>query len=91
LEVEYFGPRALTEDNSVRSSATTEVNGQFGYRLTDNFRLQANGFNLLNSRDAQIAYYYRSRLRGEPLAGVDDIHFHPLESRSFRLTAIYNF
>ena len=29
----YFGPRPLIEDNSVRSHATTTVNGRLGYRI----------------------------------------------------------
>lgn len=30
-------------------------------------------------------YFYASRLRGEPAAGVDDVHFHVLPRRSLRL------
>jgi hypothetical protein len=33
-----------------------------------------------------IDYYYRSRLAGEPVAGVEDIHFHPVEPRRIRIT-----
>jgi hypothetical protein len=36
-----------------------------------------------------IDYYYASQLRGEAEAR-EDIHFHPIESRSFRLTLIKN-
>ena len=31
------------------------------------------------------------RLRGERLGGVDDIHFHPAEPRTFRLTLTHRF
>jgi hypothetical protein len=44
------------------------------------------GFNLLNADASQIDYYYTSRLPGEPAAGIDEVHFHPLEPRSFRLS-----
>ena len=46
------------------------------------------GFNLLNQNASQIDYYYASRLRGEigVVDGVNDIHFHPLEPASVRLT-----
>ena len=37
-----------------------------------------------------IDSYYESRLRGEP-ARVADIHFHPTESRSFRLSLSHRF
>ena len=40
---------------------------------------------------AAIDYYYTSRLPGEPAAGVNDVHFHPIESRSFRVSTVINF
>jgi hypothetical protein len=43
-------------------------------------------FNLLDSNDSDIDYFYRSRLPGEPPAGVDDIHFHPTLKRTVRIS-----
>ena len=40
----------------------------------------------MNTQASQIDYYYVSRLPGEPAAGVDDRHFHPVEPLAFRLT-----
>jgi hypothetical protein len=37
-----------------------------------------------------VDYFYESRLAGEA-APAADIHFHPIESRSFRLTLSHNF
>ena len=37
-------------------------------------------------RHSEIEYYYASRLFGEAAGGVDDVHFHPIEPRQFRLT-----
>ena len=85
LQLRWFGPRALVEDDSVRSKATTTLNGRVGYRLNQRISLALEGFNLLDSRHSAIDYYYASRLRGE-VAPVDDVHFHPIERRSFRLT-----
>jgi outer membrane receptor protein involved in Fe transport len=34
---------------------------------------------------------YTSRLPGEPSQGVTDLHFHPMESRTFRAGILYNF
>jgi hypothetical protein len=58
-------------------------------------------FNLFNAQVDDIAYFYRSRLPGEPLgapagapgaaAGVEDIHFHPAENRSVRFSAALTF
>ena len=37
-------------------------------------------------RADQIDYYYASRLAGEPLAGGNDVHFHPVEPLAVRFT-----
>jgi hypothetical protein len=89
LRLRYFGPRPLIEDNSVRSHASTTLNGRIGYRFAKDLRLELEGFNLANKRVSSIDYYYASQLKGE-LEPHEDIHFHPLESRSFRLTLIKN-
>jgi hypothetical protein len=90
LQLRYFGPRPLLEDNSVRSRSTTTFNGRLGYRLHRNLQVELEGFNLANRHDSAIDYYYASRLRGEA-AAVDDIHFHPIEARSFRVNFTLNF
>jgi hypothetical protein len=89
LRLRYFGPRPLIEDNSVRSHASTTLNGRIGYRIAKDLRLELEGFNLANKRVSSIDYYYASQLRGEAQAR-EDIHFHPIESRSFRLTLVKN-
>ena len=53
--------------------------------MNKTWTIQAEVFNLLNRKDSAIDYYYTSRLPGEPAAGVDDIHFHPVEPISFRI------
>jgi len=83
--VRYFGARPLIEDNSVRSDPTTIWNGEIGVNLTDRVDLTVEGFNLLNSDVADIDYYYTSRLPGEPVDGVNDIHFHPSLPRMVRV------
>ena len=90
LQFRYFGPRPLIEDNSVRSKATATLNGRVGYRFKPTLSVEFEGFNLLNSRSSAIDYYYASRLPGESPEGRDDIHFHPIESRSVRLTFVAN-
>jgi outer membrane receptor protein involved in Fe transport len=82
----YFGPRPLTEDDSVRSTASTIFNAQATYKLTRSVRFTLDIFNLFNAQVDDIAYFYASRLRGEPAAGIDDVHFHPAERRSVRFT-----
>ena len=91
LQLRYFGPRPLIEDNSVRSKSTTTLNGRIGYKINPKVRINLEGYNLTNNKDSAIDYYYTSRLPGELAAGVNDIHFHPIESRSFRINLIANF
>jgi hypothetical protein len=92
LQLRHFGARPLIEDNSVRSSGTTTLNGRIGYRISNNTKIELEGFNLANRKDSAIDYYYASRLPNEPAgSATDDIHFHPIESRSFRLTLNTNF
>jgi outer membrane receptor protein involved in Fe transport len=86
LRVRYFGPRPLIENNQVRSRSSTLLNMAVGRRLNRRTSLSLEIFNLLDSRSHDIDYYYASRLPGEPAGGVDDIHYHPAESRSFRVT-----
>jgi hypothetical protein len=87
----YFGPRALLEDNSVRSQATSLVSLQAGYRVAKTVKVAADVFNLLNATASDIDYYYASRLPGEPLAGIDDIHTHPTLPRTARVSLIIGF
>ncbi len=87
----YFGPRALVEDNSVQSEATSLVNLQAGYQATRHLRVTLDFFNLFDAEVSDIDYYFTSRLPGEPLAGVDDIHFHPAVPRTIRLSATLAF
>ena len=91
VQFRYFGPRPLIEDNSVRSKATASVNGSIGYKLSSTLQVKLDGFNLTNRRVSAIDYYYTSRLGGEPAEGVADVHFHPIESRTFRLSLSMNF
>jgi hypothetical protein len=86
----YFGPRPLIEDNSVRSQSSTLVSLRTSYKVDPRWKINVDVFNLLNSQAHDIDYYYASQLRGEA-APVNDIHFHPVEPRSFRIALIGNF
>ena len=87
----YFGPRALIEDDTVRSKATSLVNLTAGYKFTSSVRLALDVFNLFNQADSDIDYFYTSRLPGEPAGGIDDFHIHPAAPRSARLNLIVGF
>jgi hypothetical protein len=63
------------------------LNGRLGYKIGNGMRIELEAFNLTDRRDSAIAYFYASRLKGES-AATDDVHFHPLESRSARITLV---
>ncbi|MDT0630229.1 TonB-dependent receptor [Rubrivirga sp. S365] len=90
LQVRHFGPRPLTGDGSVTSSATTLVNAKAGWRFS-RLAVSLDVLNVLGSDDVDVSYYYASRLRGEPEGGVEDVHFHPVLPRTARLTAQVRF
>ena len=91
VQLRYFGPRPLVEDNSVRSAATALAYARLGYKLGARTSVALDVFNLLDKRASDIDYYYASRLPGEAAEGVADRHFHPVEPRSFRLTLTHKF
>ena len=91
LKVRYLGGYPLTEDNSQHERASTLLEGQIGYKFSKHLTMVLEGLNLLNSRASDIAYYYASRLPGEPLQGVNDVHFKPVEPLTARLSLIYHF
>jgi hypothetical protein len=91
LRLRYFGPRALVEDNTVRSTATGLMNAEAGYKVAKHMKVGVDLFNLLNAQASDIDYYYASRLPGEPAGGVDDIHLHPTLPRTARLSLTVGF
>jgi outer membrane receptor protein involved in Fe transport len=91
LRLRYFGPRALVEDNTVRSEATSLLNFEGGYKLSKRVKIGVDVFNLLNAQDSDIDYDYASRLPGEPAGGVSDIHLHPTLPRTARINLIVGF
>jgi hypothetical protein len=59
--------------------------GQALLQVEDSRIVRFDAFNLLNQEASPIDYFCGSRLASE--AGeVENIHFHPLEPRSFRLS-----
>ena len=91
FQLRYFGPRALDENNERRSKATTLAYLRAGYKVGKNVKVMVDVFNLFDRKGSDIDYYYASRLKGEPAEGVADIHFHPVEPRSMRLSLVANF
>lgn len=90
LRLRFFGPRPLTEDNSIRSKSTSLLSARVGYNFNKNWTLSVEGFNLLDNSDHEIDYYYPSRLKEED-APHNDIHFKPVEPISVRTALTFRF
>ena len=84
----YLGEAPLIEDDSLQAPSSMLVNIGGGYRFGQ-FGIRLDVFNLFDSDDYDIAYFYASRLPGESAEGVEDMHFRPLEPRSVRASVTY--
>jgi outer membrane receptor protein involved in Fe transport len=90
LRLRYFDDAPLIEDGSVSSDSSLMANATLGWRH-NHWELRLDALNLFDSDDNDIAYFYASRLPGEPAAGVEDIHAHVFEPRQLRAYVSYRF
>lgn len=89
FRMRHFGDAPLEESDSVQKDGTTLFN--FGISWTG--ERSEIGLDVLNAFDSDgddIEFWFESQLPGEP-APVADFHFHPVESRAWRLLAKYKF
>jgi len=86
----YFGAQPLSEDGTVEQPSSSTLNMRVGWR-TRTWEFAVDVLNLLDRNNNDIAYFYDSRLSGEPAGGVSDIHVHPAEPRTFRVSATRRF
>ncbi|HTY48354.1 MAG TPA: TonB-dependent receptor, partial [Steroidobacteraceae bacterium] len=78
--------QAPTAKGTVFGSGYGEWSADVHYDLGSGWNLGLAGFNLLDKKANAMEYYYIDRLPGEPAYGAADLHFHPLEPISGRLT-----
>ena len=86
----YFGERPLIEDGSIESDPSSVVNLTLGFKRSS-LDVRVDVLNVFDSDDDDITYWYASRLPGEPVEGVEDYHFHPLEPRNVRVYLSWKF
>jgi outer membrane receptor protein involved in Fe transport len=95
LQYRYFGARPLTEDGQIQSPATGTVNARVGYRFDNGWKVQLDGFNILNSRSDMIDY--SANIFGKQdfvlfpgyagaSAGILERTFKPIDPPAFRIT-----
>jgi outer membrane receptor protein involved in Fe transport len=90
LLMRYFGPRPLIEDNSVRSGSSLLWSARASYRVDMSTHIGLDILNLFDRKANDIEYYYASQLKTETTP-VNDIHFHPAEPRTFRVSLVTHF
>jgi outer membrane receptor protein involved in Fe transport len=91
LRLRYLSGGPLIEDGSVTWGPTVMLNGRVGFRVSERITLALDAFNLLDREDDDIAYFYASRLPDEPAEGVEDVHFHPMEKPSVRVSLVWRY
>lgn len=102
LRMRYFGPRALIENNSVRSKASTLVNAVLGYQFNSRLHGKLEVLNLFNQKVNDIEYYYASCLKTDAASsecntaasireGIVDRHIHPAEPLQLRASLVMSF
>jgi hypothetical protein len=90
VRARYFGPQPLIEDYSVRAPSSISWNARLGWRAKS-WDVALDVLNVFDRDNYDIVYYYRSRLAGEPAEGVDDLHFHPAEPLTARVSFVRRF
>jgi outer membrane receptor protein involved in Fe transport len=91
LGYRYLSAYPLSSDNVVTGHGYGEWNGDARYALDDGWSVGFGLYNILDSKADAAEFWYVDRLRGEPAGGAADIHVHPLEGRSARLTVAKRF
>jgi len=91
LQYRYLGAYPLSSDGAVRGSGYGEWNGDIRYAFKGGWKLALGVYNITNKKANAVEFWYVDRLPGEPAAGVADVHLHPLEPLSARLTLSENF
>ena len=91
LGVRYIGAAPLTEDDAVRSASSLTAHLRVQRQMSSDLDLALDVLNLTDRKNNDVSYFYRSRLPGEPAEGVEGVHLHPAQPRTFRLTARLRF
>jgi hypothetical protein len=86
LQYRLLGPYPLSSDNVVHAPGYGEWNADVHYRWREGWSFGLGLYNLLDTHANSAEFWYVDRLPGEPAAGTPDIHVHPLEPFTLRLT-----
>jgi protocatechuate 3,4-dioxygenase beta subunit len=83
----------LTAGRGAPLVAATDASGRYPFERVPpgTYNPRPDIFNLFDEAVSDIDYYFASRLPGEPLEGVSDIHFHPAVPRTVRISLVVGF
>ena len=91
LEYRYVSAFPLSSDNVIQGHGYGEWSGDAHYALPGGWDFALGLYNILNTHADAAEFWYVDRLPGEPAEGVADVHAHPLEPFSFRVTISKSF
>ena len=91
LEYRYIGAAPLSSDDVIQGHGYGEWNGTVHYDIGRGWSAGLGVYNITNKKADAAEFWYIDRLRGEQADGVADIHTHPLEPISARLTVAKKF
>ena len=91
LGYRYLSSYPLSSDNSVQGHGYGIWSGDAHYLIAKGWSVGLGLYNLLNKKADAAEFWYIDRLPGEPATGVADIHIHPLEGISGRVTIAKTF
>jgi outer membrane receptor protein involved in Fe transport len=91
LGYRYLSSYPLSSDDSVQGHGYGIWSGDAHYMIGKGWSVGLGVYNLLNKKADAAEFWYIDRLPGEPVAGVADVHVHPLEGISSRFTLAKSF
>ncbi len=84
--VRYIGAAPLLEDNSMQSNNSITTQLRINRRIGADLDVSLDVINLANRVNNDISYYYASRV-SPSATSQQDVHVHPAEPRTLRLSA----
>lgn len=91
LGYRYLSSYPLSTDDAVQGHGYGVWSGDAHYQIGAGWNVGLGLYNLTNKNADAAEFWYIDRLQGEPAQGVADVHVHPLERLSGRLTLSKSF
>jgi outer membrane receptor protein involved in Fe transport len=91
LGYRYLSSYPLSSDDSIQGHGYGIWSGDAHYVIGGGWSVGLGIYNIFNKKADAAEFWYIDRLQGEPAGGVADVHIHPLERISGRLTLAKSF